>query len=318
MKRNLAKLLPVFVVLVLLVAGWMHRYWLFDSYRLLSFQPSDQITELADRAGLSEHGRRLFYAARPELLLEESFDQQCEFADLGLVLGCYRGADIFILDVTEAQLEPVEPVTAAHEMLHVVYARLNGDEESELESLLEAQLEQVTNQRILSEIKGYRNDPAADLYNEMHSIFGTELDDLIPELEAHYAEFFEDRSLVLAESAAYEKVFNELEAEIASYDQQLDELGRRIDNLETSIVALSGQISAERIRLGQLLQNNQTAQYNASVSGFNALVVDHNSKVELVQALVDEFNSIVAERNANVAAKNDLIKSLDSNVQTIE
>lgn len=318
MAKKLLRFSPVIIFLGILVAGWLNRFWLFDSYRLLFYEPTERVSELADLSGMSNHGRRLFMAAKPELLREEEFDVQCQFADLGLVLGCYRSADIFILDVTEAQLEPVEPVTAAHEMLHVVYSRLNPAEITYLEGLLEAQLGQVKNERIIQEIEGYKKDPNSDLYNEMHSIFGTELGDLSPELEAHYAKYFSDRSLVLEQSTQYEAVFEQLESQIKEYDTQLSSLNTEIKALELEISDLSQQISNERTRLDQLLANDQVEQYNAAVPGFNSDVNLHNSLVEKVEQLVVEYNQIVAERNTNVAAKNNLIKSLDSNVEAID
>lgn len=318
MLKKLLKFSPIVILVAILATGWFHRYWLFDTYRLALYEPSQTIEELADRAGMSDYGERLFFAAQPQLLLEEEFDQNCEFAELGLVLGCYRSADIFILDVTEDQLEPVEPVTAGHEMLHVVFARMNPNEEDEIKILLDKQLEKVTNNRILEEIDGYRDDPDADLYNEMHSIFGTELTSLIPELEEHYSEYFSDRSLILQESAAYEKVFRALEKEIDNLDAQLSTLAAQIENREVELDSLSAQIDTQRSQLDSYDRNNQISQYNALVPGFNNLVNSHNAKVTKLKELIDRYNVIVEVRNENVAAKNNLIKSLDSSVQAIE
>ncbi len=318
MKSKLLTILPVFLFVSILTVGWIHRFWLFDTYRILVFDPDPRISQLVDRSGMSSEGERLFLAAQPELLLEDEFDAQCQFAELGLVLGCYRSANIYILDVTEDQLEPVEPVTAGHEMLHVVYSRMNDDEIELIHELLDEQFELVENQRVLEEIEGYKNDPDADLYNEMHSIFATELVELTPELEAHYARYFEDRSLVLAESAAYEEVFIKLEAQIEGYDAELARIGQEIDALEAEVQDLNQEIVNERARLESLLANNQVNEYNAAVPGFNALVNLHNARVESVKAKIIEYNDIVAERNENVAAKNNLIKSLDSSVETIE
>jgi hypothetical protein len=234
------------------------------------------------------------------------------------VLGCYRSADIFILDVVEDQLEPVESVTAAHEMLHVVYARLNDDEKSRLAVLLDAQFAVVANNRILDEIDGYRQDPNSDLYNEMHSIFGTELNTLIPELQDHYQDYFSDRSKVIAESDAYELVFAELEAEIEGYDSQLAILEVQIIDLENEIDDLSQQIVNGRETLSRLEAQQEIAQYNQYVPVFNSIVNLHNAQVGVLEKAIADYNEIVKVRNDNVGAKNNLINSLDSSVQTIQ
>lgn len=312
------RILPVIGLVIGLMAGWSHRYWLFDTYRLASYDAPGEIISLSEESGMSRYANRLFLAAKPALLPEQEFDQKCVFGELGLVLGCYNGADIYVLDVTEEELEPVEVVTAAHEMLHVVYSRLNTDEINQLKRHLDRQLELIDNKRVLSEIDGYRKDSNSDIYNEMHSIFGTEIGELIPELESHYAKFFDDRSLVLEKSQAYEQVFVELEEEISAYDRQLAGLGRQIDSLELEATISASQIDSQKNRLSQYEQSGDLDLYNQLVPSYNALVIKHNSTVEKLKSLISEYNSLVELRNQNTAARNNLIKSLDSDIEAVD
>lgn len=317
MKKTLFQIVSIVVVLGAGVLIWLNQYMITDAIRLAFYQPPSEIEQLADDAGLSEYGRRLFYVSTPELLQEAQFDNLCVFGELGLVLGCYDGRDIYILDVQEDRLEPVEPVTAAHEMLHVAYARLSQSERDNLASLFQQQADAGTSERIEEEIASYRNDPNTDLNNEIHSIYGTEYADLIPALEEYYAQYFDDRQKVLANSAEYEKVFEDIRQIIDDYDQQLATIKQRIDALEAEIMSLADQINRGRADLESLRSSGQIDAYNQRVPGFNATVQTHNSKINEVKSLVAQYNQIVAARNENVFEQNDLIKSLDSDLETI-
>ena len=308
----------VAVLFVILGAvAWAHQYTIADRIRLAFYSPPQLVTQLADESGMSAYGRRLFYVSKPEVLQEAQFDTICVFGELGLVLGCYNGRNIYILDVQEDRLEPVEPVTAAHEMLHAAYQRLSQAERDELADLFQQQAEAGTSARIEQEIESYRSNPGTDLNNEIHSIYGTEYPSLIPELEDYYAQYFDDRQKVLAQSAEYEKVFNELEQFIVEYDIQLADIKTQIDTLENEVVSLAAQIDRGREDLEALRAAGSINQYNAQVPGFNATVQLHNAKIAEVKSLITRYNQVVVERNEYVIESNDLKKSLDSDFESI-
>ncbi len=317
MNKSILKLSLLVVFSSLIAVGWFNKYWLYDSYRIAFYHPTAEVSDYVQGSGMSPEAERLFIAAQPLVLDNEPFNNHCKFADLGLVLGCYKGTDIFILNVTDPKLVSVETVTAAHEMLHVVYSRLTQSEKNSLDALLDEQYMNVDNKRIIDEIEGYKKDPKSDIHNEMHSIFGTELANLSSPLEEHYSRYFTDRSKVLASSSKYEKVFNELEDQIAGFDKQLSILSQQINSYETQITTLANQITSQRAQLNVYENNNQIAEYNALVPQFNDLVNQHNTRVELYKQVIDKYNSIVVKRNKVGVAKNDLIKSLDSSLEAI-
>lgn len=302
---------------VVLYLFFVNYYTIADLVRLNGYKPNSLITDYVNASGMSDKGRDLFYVSYPEVLLETEFDEVCKFEELGLVLGCFDGRKIYVLDVQEARLEPVETVTAAHEMLHVAYSRLDETERERINNLLDEQFEKVNNKRIQDEIDGYKKDPNADIHNEMHSILGTEYKDLGKELEEYYSKFFDDRSKVLQKSAQYEDVFNEINAKIDSYDRQLAALKSEIDVQEGEIGLLQNEVRAERVGLEMLEREGRYEEYNAKVPGFNAMVNQYNSLIVQVEAKIKQYNDIVKLRNENVFEQNDLIKSLDSDFETL-
>ncbi len=316
------KSLIQWLILLVLVGGglalWLNMYLITDQIKLAFYSPSDIVESLATNSGMSDYGRRLFYVSDPQVMMEAQFDERCVFGELGLVLGCYDGANIYILDVQEDRLEPVEPVTAAHEMLHAAYARLSDEKIRELKTLLDKQSSESTSARIEEEIASYKNDPNTDIYNEMHSLYGSEYGDLIPELEEYYKQYFSDRSIVLKRSKQYEQVFEQLKAKIDAYDLQLKKIKTTIEQDEATVTSLGEQIDDQRATMRRLEASNQIDEYNAMVPGFNALVEQHNDLIMKIRQDIKNYNDIVLERNENVFEQNDLIKSLDSDLVPIK
>ena len=112
-----------------------------DEVNASDYRPSAEIAAIAEELQLTRRGRAAFYATRPELKTGAAFRADCGNASAGAYMsGCYlpgenerialraTSADVlnengvFFDFVTERQ------VTALHELLHAVYARLNEHE----------------------------------------------------------------------------------------------------------------------------------------------------------------------------------------------
>ncbi len=244
---------------------------ILDQVALWQYEPAPEIASLADGAMMSDQGRRTYYLSRPELQEKEPFNSSCPTREETIVLGCFTGMRIYILKVGDQRLEGVEEVTAAHEMLHAAYQRLQASEKSELESLLQTALKAQNSQRLNETIESYRKKDPSVVPNELHSILGTEVSSLGPELEAYYQQYFTNRGALVALSQEYQQVFDDLEKQVADYDVQLQSIKTRIDAQETNLAIVYRQIEAEKTRLDGLLANNQINTYNAGVASFNAL-----------------------------------------------
>ncbi len=83
-------------------------------------------------------------------------------------------------------------------MLHAAYNRLNSADKSRIDNSLQKYYQHtLTDQRIKNIIAAYKKTEPNDLVNEMHSIFGTEVAELPPELETYYKQYFSNRSVVV-------------------------------------------------------------------------------------------------------------------------
>jgi len=314
------KILQYSVLVLALLGGWWilnNQYKISDWFALRSYDAPDYVVGYADDTAMSDYGRKIFYVAKPELDQKETFNTNCPIPDRSLVLGCYSNGAIYVFDVQDKRLDGVEEVTAAHEMLHAAYARLGGSDERNLNALLDEQLAEITDTRVLELVEQYRRDDPDSLYNEMHSIFGTEVKELVPALEEHYGEYFIDRSQVVAISESYEQVFLDIDNNIKNLENEISALKVQINDQEASITVLQASIDSESAKLEALRASGDIPGYNAGVPAFNATIANYNSQVDSYKALVARHNDKVEERNLLATTQNELVQSLDSKFEKL-
>ncbi|MES2970861.1 MAG: hypothetical protein V4702_00895 [Patescibacteria group bacterium] len=315
--RKITKIAALILLLAAPLVIWTQRWNIYDFWRLRDYEPPAAIAQLATDTTLNDRARRLFYVYHPELKDKSTFSDSCNSSERTIVLGCYvSGAGIYLFDVTDQRLNGIVQVTAAHETLHAAYDRLSGSEKQRINKLVDEAFAKVSSQRIRDTVEDYRKN-GADIANELHSIMGTEVRELPPELEDYYKQFFTSRLKVVEYSEKYEKAFTERKQKIEAYDAQLDSIKKQIENLEAELNDRENDIQAERSRLDGLLNVKDFERYNAGVNGFNAQVNAYNGVVGRIRALIDQHNRLVAERNAIAEEEGELVKAIDSRPATI-
>ena len=274
-----------------------------DRFTSWGYRAPNEIFELTKKSGMNDNGRFHFYIGQPQLNDSSAFNHNC--ADVmhaeTVVLGCYDG-QIYLFDVTDNRLEGVKYVTAAHEMLHVVYERLGSIEQLRVDKLLNEQLEKTTDERILGLVETYDRTEPGQRLNELHSIFATEVRNVNPELEQYYGKYFSDRSRVVTESERYEKIFSELEAKAEELEGQLDNLGAQIDSRKTNYEFRAEKLSAD-IDWFNSCADTYGCFYNeiAFNSQRNSLLGEQNSlnaEADAINALIEQYNLIAVDLQA--------------------
>jgi len=186
MSRGLKRLLYLLIPVVLAGVLFWQRMALFDAWRLRNYTPPTDIVALADSTTMEDNARRLFYVYHPAVLDKTLFNMYCRDDEHSIVLGCYRsGKGIYIYGVEDPRLNGIKEVTAAHELLHAAYERLNTKDKAYVDKLTNQTLAGITDERILSTVELYKDKDAETLNNELHSILGTGVRTLPAELEAH-------------------------------------------------------------------------------------------------------------------------------------
>lgn len=313
---RIGQLISLFVllsILVLVVANWQSIY---DWARLYNYNPPAEVAALATDTTMTDKSRRIFYVNRPSIEGKDSFSQNCpnNGGEQTIVLGCYLPPQhgIYVYQVTDAQLSGVQQVTAAHEMLHAAYDRLSSSERQRVNSLLENYYNNnVKDQRVRDVIAAYQKSEPNDVVNEMHSIFGTELAALPPELETYYSQYFSNRQKVVAYAAQYQGAFTSRRNLIAQYDAQLSALKKTIDANKSQLTIMANDLNSRRLQLDAIQRTNVDA-YNAQVDAFNAQVAAYNALRSQTQTLISQYNQVVTKRNAVVLEEQNLVEALDS------
>ncbi len=290
-----------------------------DWWFLRSYQPPRAIAELADDASMSDEGRDYFYVSDPVINDKQTFNQNCPTREEASVLGCYTNQRIYLMRVEREKLDGVMEVTAAHEMLHAAYDRLDGDTRSRVAGLLEEEFDTVENERLRELINSYEeNGSRAVRHNELHSILPTQVSDLSPELEEYYSRYFSDRQAVVDLYKQYEGTFENMRQQITTLQNEVDSLQSRIDTLEARIDTQRSEVENLNTRLERLESQGNTEAYNDLVPEQNAAVDEYNSMVDQYQSLIARHNNKVDELNEIVLLQRDLVNSLDSTYQELE
>ncbi len=238
------------------------------------------VADLIAATTMTDRARRVFLAADPHIEQAATFASNCGLdaapgaPDQAQVhtQGCYERGHIHLLATDRADARELLYVVAAHELLHAVYASLTPAERARVDVELDAA--RVGNDRLEERLKAYGDGPT--LTNEIHSILGSEFDGLSPTLEAHYAQFFVDRSKVVA--------------------ARQHTLGRREDDiarLKTDVKALDARITALKNAQEGLRASDDIRTYNANVSVINGLISQYDSEIDDLNARIDDYNALL-------------------------
>ncbi len=309
----------VVVIALGVTGGWVltHPQRVTDQFTVWNFSPDATITGYADRATMTDEGRFLFYASRPEVSPSGEFDAHCSSQLEGVgILGCYQHADkrIYLFDVTDDRLDGIEEVVAAHEMLHAAWDRMSTDERDALEPLLEAAAQtKADDPDFASTLDYYAQAEPGERLNEMHSIIGTEFADISPELEAHYATYFSDRAALVKLHVTSHAVFQQQQEAIDAIVAQLDSLQASVDTDYASYNAGYDQLNIDIADFNERAANgdfesqaqftgerNDLIARQADLDALYATIADRKNQYDALLAQLDELNAQVAELNQSI------------------
>lgn len=316
---SLVSLVVVLVSAALAATLIFHRQLIVDQLAVWQYTPSEEIAVMTDRTAMSGRGEFLFYASQPSVEGTQAFNDKCARVEQSsAILGCYDGRNIYIYDIKNAKLDGIREVTAAHEMLHAAYQRLNDSERGKIDALVEAEYAKLSGNKEFSERMAFyaRTEPG-ERDNELHSIIGTEVTSISPELEQHYRMYFTDRSKVVALHTQYASVFYGLQA-------RGQELSVELDALADSIEAASSAYNQATARLNADIEgfNNRAnsgnfssqAQFNSERAALVARVADLESQRAAINANRERYNNLREELVAIASESAALNRSIDSSL----
>ena len=261
-----------------------------DHWTVARFDAPAAIVDLADRAAMSDRGRFLFLASEPAIIPATRFDEVCSYREPGIgVLGCYTLEDgrIYLFPIASPELDGLQVVVAAHEMLHAAWARLSIAEQRALVDPLEEAFAALgPDHELVERIALYEETQPGSRIPELYAILGTEVAALPPVLTEHYAGYFDDRAAVTALYAQASSVFENLDERLVALDADLSEL--------------LGAIEADQ------------ARYDAAADALAADIEDFNDRASTPGAFPSE--AAFDEERAEIIARQE---ALDADRQAI-
>lgn len=316
-KLQLALWLVIIVVAIVAILNWR---WIYDSARLLQYQPPANIEQIADATTMNTHARRVFYATQPSIDTAANFRGHClQQESGGAVLGCYASNRIYIFDVNNDELQGIEEVTGAHEMLHAAFVRLSSEERNEVTELLLEQEQSLQDDSAFRErMAVYDELSETDRVDELHSILATEQGTLSEELERYYGEYFADRQAVTTLYKQYADVFaavkNEANQLAASLDAQAVAINERSAAYEAANQTLTADIQAFNQQANQPNGFGSEAAFNAARDQLMQRSDALESERQSINAAVDAYNQDKARYEDVAAHLAELNTSIDSSI----
>lgn len=319
-RRHLASTIILIVSVAVAYLLISNRQFVLDQVSLLQYTAPQDIAQMAERTTMTDLGQRTFFASQPSLEEAQTFRSICGNNEQGTaVLGCYNNRRIHIFNVTDQQLDGIRDVTAAHEMLHGVYDRMTDGERAALTPLLEAEYQTLTKDSAFADRMAYyaKVEPG-ERDNELHSIIGTEVRNVSPELEAHYKKYFHDRAAVVTLHDKYSSVFNRLKTESDELVNRLNVLATSIEQATAAYNTASRQLNRDISDFNRRAANGDFTSQSSFNSERSALALRSEKLAgdrQSINNMISEYNQL-RDRLAALATQTEALnRSIDSSLE---
>lgn len=320
MKKTNNALLYAISAVMLIIAGvlvWviLNRQWLEDWWRGKDYQPVGEMLQIRDSLGLTERGEFLFRASTPKLAESDEFNATCRTAEDEeiAVLGCYTDKNIYVYNITSAELDGIKELTTAHELLHAVWDRMSEEERDELATALR-RVSDGADEHFQEELMTYDESQRQE---ELFVRAGTEIMNVPTELEKIYAEVFKDQDAVVAFYNKYIAVFRAMEAEMDALETEMSTVGAEIESASNEYEKRMGQLNADIMSFNACAEVagcfKTNEEFYARRGGLLAEQGELSAMYDRINQLIDEYNGLVAKYNADVTKTNKLNQIMNSN-----
>ena len=296
-----------------------------DQLIAYQFDAPDDILRYIDEAGLSETGALYFLTSLPKIVSGVEFDRYCTRKEPGIgVLGCYTTKDrrIYLFDVTDERLTSMEPVVAAHEMLHAAWARLSVEEKHRLADLLEEGFAALPDDHQLRDrIASYEADNPESRIPELYAILATEIRTLPDALEDHYSMYFSERSRVVDLADEVYRVFDTVTDQLRALATDLESRAAEIEGLrftwEQTSQVLWADIDAfnEKALAGGFTRKSDFEATRAPLADRRSRLLTLRTTL---QTKIDEYNTLLEQLNRLNAEVSELNQGINITLREVD
>lgn len=282
------------------------RKWLFGSvialtlFLLLFWQPvsdissvafssaSSEIKQAGRDAGLNTHGQAIFLNNEPEFVNADTLASACPHDKEIIEYGCYLPSShkIYILQINDNELKPIELVAVAHETLHAAWNDMSLDDQQTIISDLTTFYDSKVSPALTKDAKPYKKENSTVFVDELHSLSGSEvgLVTMPSSLQNHFSKYFSEQDLAVQAGISFDRNIGNQITDINTRKKQLDLDSQELNNYQAA------HLDNIKAYMQQNLYYGDTYTYNKNVDAYN------NNR--------DIYNDMVARYNDNVNSYN--------------
>lgn len=312
-KRSYCGWVILLVLVVIATIIVLNRAWIYDWFRGVTYRPTAEMISIRDELNLTGRGDFLFNATQPKLNGADDFNANCRQDESEVaVLGCYTAGNIYVYNITDAKLDGIRELTAAHELLHAVWARMGSTEKEDLKPILQ-QVYQNNLSVLKDDIETYTDD---EWIEEIFVRAGTEIKKLPDTLEKYYAEIFDDQDAVVDFYESYIAVFREIKMKMEGLASEIEVLR---DSVNAKMAEYENKVNQLEVDITRFNNCAETAGCFATEAEFyvqrNTLVVRENELNLLndeINNMIDNYNLKVDEYNADALESRKLQNMINS------
>jgi hypothetical protein len=270
---------------------------------------SPDILAFAERAFMTKSARELFYSKQPQLVDRRAVNEKCKTVESFIVQGCFADGKIFIHKISDTRIQDSMTNTAAHEMLHAAYEKLNSSERKTVDGTIAHYIKLNGYGNFEKKIAQYTD--SYEKFSELHSILGTEIETLPKELEQYYSRYFTQRGNLVQTFKRFRSVIEQRQTAADLLEAQSEKAKPEIMNEKMRIHKVAEFISSEERTLDALKKVN-------AVDRFNAMARKHNNQVSDLKEKTRKLNSKINNYNKLIKTRNDLVGELKGLYQVME
>lgn len=313
--RDVVLVLVTTLVLTGAYAFWQSRFFQ-DFWKATQYSEPVRVSTIREELELTDKGERIFLATQPSIEEAESFNEHCNSHEVEVsLLGCYTGDQMYIYEVQLEELKDSNKVTAAHELLHAVWARMSKSERMEVEHWLRY-IKRSQPEWTKEELKLYDEDAQME---ELYARVGTKLRDLPEELEKHYSKYFQNRAKIVDFYESYQAPFQELQEKNKALYEKVLRLSQEIDEGKAEYDARMAVLEQEIAEFNKCADTEGCFRSAIEFAGRRAELTRESESLENMRlelnAKIDENNRAVTEYQENQRALGELSDAMNSNVK---
>jgi hypothetical protein len=297
-----------------------------DQFRVWNFKPTAAVNEQMHRDQMSAEGRFLYLASHPVVESKRDFNQTCSAVTVDTsILGCYIQSTkrIFLFHETDKRLDGTEEVMGAHEMLRAAWDRMSSSDHARLLAPLDKVRDTNNDPDLnLSErIATIRKNDPKDYNAELYATVGAEVPDVGGVLEASYAQYFVNRSVVTALNKHSIAYLVALRKKVNALVGTMNTLGNTIDSEVTTFnsdaAAFEADVATFNARASRPGGFATEGQFNVARAALIARDDALETRSTQINAQVDTFNADLAKLTALDKTALSLVKSLNIELEKL-